>query len=68
MRITTTDEERIDLRFASKEVCKQWIEYFNKAMDYHDYLSEKMNYYRSDSKKNLLKTLEEKDKTKIIKL
>jgi len=60
IKLVTNFGERIDLRFDNKDLCKEWICYLNKALDYSDYLSEKMNYYRADSYDKLIQTLTEK--------
>ena len=37
LRIRTNDGD-IDLRFVNKDVCKEWLYYFNSALKYHEFL------------------------------
>ena len=68
LRIKTNSNEQIDFKFINKEICKQWIGYFHKAMDYWDFLAEKKNYSKLDAYNNFMKTLVEKDKGNLVKL
>ncbi len=60
LRIKTSSNEQIDLKFINKDICKEWIGYFNKALEYWDFLCEKKNYSQHESYTNFMKTLVEK--------
>ena len=67
IKVETKNNETIDIKYTDKDLCLGWLNYFNNAMSYFNYLEEKQNFSEKSHFSNFMKSIK-KMESKVIKL